>query len=417
MEPHRSIETIPHLFADPKVGLVNYESFKNTYHNFQAVFLPCCKRESQSNLDASSNYVKNEASSEKRFSSIRSTISEETAKTCDDVWQIFSSLVQDEKDTWCVENAGEIDSMSAFKGTKNKSINPYYFLRSHKRKLRKRPKRRGYCSFIVQNEVSMKNLIERLPTVELPISPNTLKGESDAVGSMKMRHGPCIWFFFGRNDGKDLTGRPEHTDSVSHDGTWHYQMSGKKVWHLRPTEELLRMAKEEGCQELLQLEKGSGGKGVMLECVAGDVLVVNTRLWWHHTVIPQQKACGEVESVPSVSYARDFYILPNLAREKLQKGHKEIMTNIDGIYAPRDIEQNTSIFTEEEMPDGEMHRSADPNCEVIIMETGLGAIVAKRFIKAGEFLSVVDSDEDDMTGDDEEMDYDEMTDDEMSDED
>jgi len=81
----------------------------------------------------------------KNFSSIQSTISEETAKTCDDVWQIFSSLVQDEKDTWCVENAGEIDSMSAFKGTKNKSINPYYFLRSHKRKLRKRPKRRGYC--------------------------------------------------------------------------------------------------------------------------------------------------------------------------------------------------------------------------------------------------------------------------------
>ena len=68
--------------------------------------------------------------------------------------------------------------------------------------------------------------------------------------------------FFGRcEDGEPVAGRAEHTDAVEHDGTWHLQCAGRKVWHLRPTDALI----------------GSGGAkaaaGVRVEVEPGDVLL------------------------------------------------------------------------------------------------------------------------------------------------
>jgi hypothetical protein len=70
--------------------------------------------------------------------------------------------------------------------------------------------------------------------------------DADGVGGggdgNRVTHGRSIWLFFGRNrDGKGpMRGRSEHTDAVAHSATWHLQVAGRKVWYIRPTDELLR---------------------------------------------------------------------------------------------------------------------------------------------------------------------------------
>lgn len=59
-----------------------------------------------------------------------------------------------------------------------------------------------------------------------------------------------------------LTGRGEHTDSVSHSATWHLQVAGTKVWTIRPTEEL--MSTEE-------LERSSVANGDTLTVVVSPI--------------------------------------------------------------------------------------------------------------------------------------------------
>eukprot|EP00585_Thalassiosira_rotula_P018887 CAMPEP_0196214574 /NCGR_PEP_ID=MMETSP0912-20130531/27795_1 /TAXON_ID=49265 /ORGANISM="Thalassiosira rotula, Strain GSO102" /LENGTH=64 /DNA_ID=CAMNT_0041491201 /DNA_START=1 /DNA_END=192 /DNA_ORIENTATION=+ len=64
------------------------------------------------------------------------------------------------------------------------------------------------------------------------------------------------------------------------------------------------------------------------------------------------------------------------------------MTNIDGTYAAEDIEADTVLFTEHNMPDCELHRSkTNPNCQVVELEdekTGESymAVVSMRCINA-----------------------------------
>jgi U3 small nucleolar RNA-associated protein 6 len=68
------------------------------------------------------------------------------------------------------------------------------------------------------------------------------------------------------------------------------------------------------------------------------------------------------------------------------------MTNVDGLYATSDIEEGTIIFTENDMPECELHRSStDPNCEVVALDDGSSAVVSMKAITAGEFFSVLDS--------------------------
>lgn len=74
------------------------------------------------------------------------------------------------------------------------------------------------------------------------------------------------------------------------------------------------------------------------------------------------------------------------------------MSNVDGLYATADIEEGAIIFTEDTMPDCSLHRSLDPNCEVVETGDGTQAIVSIRDIKSGEFFCVAASD--DETSDD-----------------
>jgi hypothetical protein len=119
----------------------------------------------------------------------------------------------------------------------------------------------------------------------------------------------------------------------------------------------------------------------------------STSIWFHATNIP-------IQSSPSVSYARDFFLcrLSNGGACTSQKESESCgssgmtMTNLDGLYANCDIEEATVIFRESEMADCELHRSSiNPNCEVVELEDGTHAVVSTRPIAAGEFFSVAES--------------------------
>jgi U3 small nucleolar RNA-associated protein 6 len=340
-----------------------------------------------------------------------------------DVRPLFDSINDEDKASWCIEN----DAIRAH-GVEGARLTPSEFLDISN------TSQRGYCSFLVQHsKVEMEGLLaNRLPMVHLPVAD----GSGDM---MKVNYGPCLWLFFGKNyAGEDasptLPGRPEHTDSVTHDGTWHYQLSGTKIWRLRPTTKLLQMMEEHkrkqkeerpvsgakrkiddaayGACDVKEVEANNANPNdarethIEVECRQGDVLFLNTRLWWHSTLIPPQDA-------PSISYARDVYFpnseaSPDPARDADTKdnvdngagdGGEEVMTNVDGTYATEDIAAETVLFTERTMPNCELHRSkTDPNCQLVELEDDAGgesymAIVTLRDIKEGEFFSILESDE------------------------
>jgi len=278
------------------------------------------------------------------------TTSVDNNLTWKDVGSLFESLTED-KESWCVENGG-------------KAVEASDFLRA---------KHTGYSSFLLQKDKgALRDALQRLPIQEL---------------HSKWSYGPCVWFFFGVNPeqhgGEDLQGRPEHTDSVSHDGTWHYQLSGTKRWYLRPTDELLKTCPE--------------ATSAIIDCEEGGVILVNTRLWWHRTSIPPQPT-------PSVSYARDFYMKATALEEDTQ----EPMSNVDGLYAANNVEEGTILFTEHDMPDCELpHSCTNANCKVVELEDGSSALVSTRLISAGEFFCVAeDSDEEESEVEEEECEED-----------
>mmetsp|Transcript_22835 Transcript_22835/g.35227 ORF Transcript_22835/g.35227 Transcript_22835/m.35227 type:complete len:435 (+) Transcript_22835:50-1354(+) len=367
-------------------------SFLDTFHTYKAVFLP--------------QILKNGVSS-------TCTQNEGQRISWDKLMNLFGELNEDDKASWCIENSGG-------KNKTEENTSPNEFLNPHEKPVNRNQNQeknaaqndnhaRGYCSFLVQHDAEVKkNTIERLPLSELPFSGDKEK--------FVWKYGPSIWFFFGRNPkrsadntaNKDLQGRPEHTDSVSHDGTWHYQLSGRKIWYLRPTAQLLKHFEEVGGKQMAGewSKASSSSNSIKIECKEGDVLVVNTRLWWHRTVIPTQNE-------PSVSYARDFFLnmikdgnhqvipasnnIDNRSSEKSSDNNDDAcggMTNVDGLYASDDIEVGTVIFTEHDMPDCELHRSSNnPNCDVVELEDGTSAVVSTRDIATGEFFCVPESDD------------------------
>jgi U3 small nucleolar RNA-associated protein 6 len=265
-----------------------------------------------------------------------------------DIGTLFQSLEKD-RPSWCVEN-GRPDILLPSDFFLAQTLNV------------------GYGSFLLQKDTQvLEETLKRLPLVELQSTNN-------------WSYEPCLWFFFGSNvQGKDdLQGRPEHTDSVSHDGTWHYQLSGSKRWYLRPTTELLETLPD--------------ATSVCIHVEQGDVLVINTRLWWHCTVISPQPN-------PSVSYARDFYMTSTTNNNTTSSSGdaSSSMSNVDGLYAANDVEEGTLIFTQDDMPDCELpHSTTNPNCKVVELEDGTHALVSCRNILSGEFFCVADdSDQED----------------------
>ena len=126
-----------------------------------------------------------------------------------------------------------------------------------------------YVSTILQGTDGMAGEFLRFcPTTELPFVK--------AWGTFE--HSNPVWLFVGCNTlNKEMQGRPEHTDDVQHSGTWHYQLAGTKTWFIRPLSEHRDW---NGQAPLLR-----GCTSLKVTCRAGDIFVINTRLWWHQTSI------------------------------------------------------------------------------------------------------------------------------------
>lgn len=376
---------IPIIYPNPDTGAIDHHDFFTAFEEYQAVVIPNILAKSRGSCNLTG----------------KSGIS-----SWQDINALFTTTISaKDRESWCLESCADgepVESKDFFQENSDCKS------------------RRVYCSFIVQHgQPVVQDTLQKLPFVDFKFGSLLQYGKDDQHQFKKIKYGPCIWFFYAWNydtcqsstkDSSLLRGRPEHTDSVSHDITWHYQFSGNKVWQIRPTKELLSRSATLRQWQLQQESKGgvneyeTGGSPITVNCSQGDVFVINTRLWWHHTFIPPSQ-----REVPSISYARDgvFYTLPpptcndasTVASEnsishsssKDVPGKNETFgfsTNLDGLFATNDIEEDTIILTEQDMPDCELHRSSSPNCEVLQLEDGTGCVVSLKPIKAGDFFCI-----------------------------
>jgi len=191
--------------------------------------------------------------------------------------RLFKDFPEIVEKTWCVEN----------KQSGNLSPVQVYGMDSFL-------KGSYYSSFLMQgNQEGLSQLLEELPFSEPSVYMS---------GQGGMIHEDCAWVFFGSNQDSEvpLLGRPEHTDSVEHAGTWHIQCSGTKTWNIRPLDDI-QLWSDAGCwcPKLDTPADSDGHSRLHVKCEAGDLLVINTRLWYHQTELPHSNS-------PSLSVARDF---------------------------------------------------------------------------------------------------------------
>merc|ERR1711991_724227 len=105
-----------------------------------------------------------------------------------------------DQSSFCIENGGSSEDKPT----------PLTFLTFDK----KHPP--AYCSWILQHDQTTQEEFykEIAPHKQLPEKQQQQQGE--------VVYGTATWVFVARNDSTDsLVGRPPHTDSVSHDGTFH----------------------------------------------------------------------------------------------------------------------------------------------------------------------------------------------------
>jgi hypothetical protein len=399
-----TLEFIPESTSQGQIGDRWLKSIASTYKIHQAVYLP-------NYLD----YTAHQRGQATRKVGVIGDSHDEAAPPArsiesQDIHDVFARLNQKDKDSFCIENEGASVSSPVF--LRESSIGGSNLGDSCNV---------GYCSFLVQSPESLSELLGRIPVASLRdeslctskphsvISSTTISKDSSPSSPCSCcrcwDYDPCLWIFFGRNrpvkcddeiPNKDLQGRPEHTDSISHDGTWHYQLSGTKRWILRPTRQLVNQFHGNLYHDEML---SSTTPPIIIECRPGDVLLVNTRLWHHQTILPSQPC-------PSISYARDFWMSRRRDSQQtteddpvLGKQSVEInvddgrnMKNVDGVYAIDDIDEGTILFKESDMPDCELHRSAtNPNCQVVDLDDGTQAVVSTRKIIAGEFFCTPES--------------------------
>lgn len=274
--------------------------------------------------------------------------------TLDQLGQLFQESNGKIKDSFCVENSGSDMELSSQVVFQKRNVHDG----------------RWYASFIFQHDArTMQKLKSSLP----------IQSVDDSVF-----HSDIVWVFIGKNSSSSLLeGRAEHTDSVTHDGTWHHQCCGEKIWHIRPTDLLVNTLHKRNAETNISIDDK-----LVIKCRPGDILLLNTKLWWHHTKIPCTR---DAKDGVSISYARDIYFETN----KPKNTELNNMTNVDAVYASKSIKAGDIVLTEEDIPNCELPRSKDPNCTVGALEDGTGALVALKDIKEGDFFSVAHSSSDD----------------------
>eukprot|EP00729_Bicosta_minor_P003780 gene3780-9669_t len=184
-----------------------------------------------------------------------------------------------------------------------------------------------------------------------------------------------------------LSGRAEHTDKVSHDGTWHVQLAGTKTWLIRPDAASLEW---KGCPPELKKEtpgvvqRGVGGLRLQVDVAEGDFLCINTRIWYHRTDIQVQT---QSKDALSISYARDFYLCSSGEKDgnnggddddddagiDVEQGSELKMNDADSLdprlFAKSNIACGDVALFEEQLPDElSIPRSLHPSCELVEAE-------------------------------------------------
>uniref|UniRef100_A0A061QKQ2 U3 small nucleolar RNA-associated protein 6 n=1 Tax=Tetraselmis sp. GSL018 TaxID=582737 RepID=A0A061QKQ2_9CHLO len=222
-----------------------------------------------------------------------------------------------------------------------------------------------YASFVLNKSDALDAALARMPFE----APRALSGS-------RVRHTSNAWFFFGQNPSREpLRGRPEHTDRVSHSGTWHAQQSGAKLWRVRPDENASWPSPAPRCREPLSAR-----------VEAGDLLIINTALWYHETSLPQ--GTGEA----SFSVARDFHLdLGEAGGSEAEEEDSVDMDNCNDTWATDEIPAGTVVAQGDAVMSFPL--SDQPNC---VLENGSrgtpSRVVSLRHIRAGESLSLPQND-------------------------
>lgn len=197
-----------------------------------------------------------------------------------------------------------------------------------------------YASYVLQHDEAFEQLLEYVPMKE----PKVLT-------DVRAFHTPCIWVFVCHNNySSPLSGRAEHIDAVQHDGTWHLQVCGTKTWKIRPNEGGDWSVVGHSTTRVPFIVHDSKGSRnhehsdcpahLEVTVEAGDVFVINTRLWFHQTHINDTSSA---RSKVSFSYARDFYFERNNSTSSLEAS----MTNIEGTYAVKAHEAEDILLVED----------------------------------------------------------------------
>ena len=111
-----------------------------------------------------------------------------------------------------------------------------------------------------------------------------------------------VFFFLGQNtrtDAQTVRGTPGHVDKVDHIGTWHVQVSGSKTWVIHPHMRAAPSWPGAGGPPVVATEDGE----IRMNVAAGDMLIFNSRLWFHETWCPPT---GDAAGGLSLSYSREF---------------------------------------------------------------------------------------------------------------
>lgn len=290
----------------------------------------------------------------------------------------FQTATPKDQASWCIESE---DLLKA-------STKPVDFLSPSASK-------NGYCSFVLQDDstqsvTNLGNHYSEHSTLPLSAPPDDASSIIFAVVVTSP-----YWLFVGRNTTtKNMVGRSEHTDGIQHDGTFHYQLAGSKIWNLRPTEELRSKCDLEYDMALLD--------SYSYTVEEGDVLLINTRLWWHRTEIPgiesDENGSSDNEAGLSISFARDIYLDGREPKEG-----DDYMTNVEGGMAAAFIPKGTILLTEADPPVGRSANREKANCDLVQVddydnsdddddeeERIQMALVPTRDIDEGEFFIIFD---------------------------
>ena len=111
-----------------------------------------------------------------------------------------------------------------------------------------------------------------------------------------------VFFFLGQNtraDAKTVRGTPGHVDKVDHIGTWHVQVSGSKTWVIHPHQRAAPSWPGADGPPVVATKDGE----IRVDVEAGDMLIFNSRLWFHETWCPPT---GGAAGGLSLSFAREF---------------------------------------------------------------------------------------------------------------